>query len=372
MLNLRDDIHMIENSYSDEILSLFHPGELGTFTCAGGYSHAKYQQYTPLSRHIYGQIFGILDNCGVEYFIFAGSMVGFIRNGRMPYWMDDIDIMIFPDQVQLFEDIALVCLERAGFNCFRPHSAEAGGFHILSMQQSNHREATVPLSDGKAISIPWAQVDVFYSIVDDDGFVRNKGGWGLYHEKNVPFEWVFPGRFVDVDGMALRTFTAIESDILREYGDVNNNIVVYSHSSEFLRLADVPWSTFDDQFKRVLEESSSSLPAGIDQFSFDNYDPRPHEHYFCTEGESFSSICLGIIDKNASAVHLADGEQIFWAMDLKRLFPAIAVHAVGHSVLHAQRAAHLRAFIDTAKFTYTDALVEYERCRAELYKVFGS
>lgn len=354
-----------------QIASLFVPEERGVFTCAAGYSHARYEQYTELSQHLHAQMLGILDACGVGYYLFAGSMVGYVRNGKMPYWMDDLDIMIFPDQVRQFEDVALPVLRETGFNCWEPGPYKGGGYHMLSMQQGNSRKLSIPLSDRRQVSVPWAQVDAFYSIVDDKGFIRNPGNWGLYHVKEVPADWVHPGRFVEIGDLRVRAFSRLEEDIRKEYGDVVNNIVIYSHGSTFLRANNTPWPKFEREFLRFLQQTSSSLPEGIEQSALDAYAPDPARTYRCTEKQSFSSICRGILEERAGTVRLADGEQTFWAMDFKRLFGTLRVEGMAHSVLQAQRAAHLRTFVDAMEFTSDEARAEHDRCVAGLRRVLG-
>ncbi len=348
------------------VASLFLPGERGIFTCAAGYSHARYDQYTELSQHLHTQILRILDVCEVKYYLFAGSMVGYVRNRKMPFWMDDLDIMIFPDHVRQFEDVALPVLQGAGFNCWVPSPYPGGGYHILSMQQGGSRKLAISLSETKQVSVPWSQVDVFYSIVDEKGFVRSPANWGLFHVKDVPVDWVHPGRFVEIGGMRVRAFSKLEDDIFKEYGDVINNIVVHGHNTVFLRANDTPWSTFEREFLRFLQETSSMLPDGIDQSALDGFVPDPNRIYACAEKESFSSICRGIVEEHAGTVCLADGEQLFWVMDLKRLFGGLRVKGTAHSALQAQRAAHLRAFVDAMKFTSDEARAEHDRCMSVL------
>lgn len=362
---------MKQISLDTQVASLFVSEEQGIFTCAAGYSHARYDQYTELSQHLHAQMLRILDICGVEYYLFAGSMVGYVRNRKMPYWMDDLDIMIFPDQVRQFEDVALPVLQEIGFNCLPPAPYPGGGYHILAMQQGKSRNLAIPLSETKQVSVPWAQVDVFYSIVDEKGFLRNPGNWGEYRYKDVPVDWVHPGRFVEFGDLRVRAFSKLEADIRKEYGDVFNDIVVHGHSETFLRSHGTPWEDFEARFLCFIEATSSAFPAGVTQEQVTGYAPDAGRSYKSGETESFSSICAGVLRENAGQVDLSNGDQTFWAMDLKRLFPALKINATADTGLQAQRAAHLRAFVDAVRFTSGEAEAEHEKCMMGLRRILG-
>lgn len=362
---------MEQASLDARIASLFLPGERGIFTCAAGYSHARYDQYTDMSQHIHGQMLQILDVCGVEYFLFAGSMVGYVRNRKMPYWMDDLDIIILEDNVRRFEDEALPVLRETGFNCFAPKPFPGGGYHLLSMQQGGNRSLKIPLSESKTVSVPWAQIDAFYTVVDNDGFIRNPAKWGLYHVKNVPIDWVRPGRIVEFGDLRVRAFSKLEADIRKEYGDVFNEIVIHSHSETFLRSHGVPWEDFEAQFLRFIETTSSPFPAGVAGEQVSDYAPDAGCTYTSGENESFSSICAGVIREGAGCVALRNGDQTFWVMDLKRLFPALKINATADTGLQAQRAAHLRRFVDAVRFTSGEAEAEHEKCTMGLHRILG-
>lgn len=205
------------------IAPLFDLQEPGYFTCISGYSNARFVPFTDAARHVYQQFFAILSSFGLEYYVFAGTLVGYVRNKRVPPWMDDIDIMIFEKDVPLFEEKVAPMMLECGFNC-RPVNEQkhpGGGFHLLALQQqSGRRKDTIRFSADKNISVPWAQCDVFFSRVDKDNVVRNYSNWGLYHKKDIPVEWVMPPQTIEMNGMTFPTFANIESDILQEYGDV--------------------------------------------------------------------------------------------------------------------------------------------------------
>lgn len=55
--------------------------------------------------HIYAKLyFKILDMFELEYYVFAGTSIGCVRNKSNIQWVDDYDIIIFTDQIEKFEN----------------------------------------------------------------------------------------------------------------------------------------------------------------------------------------------------------------------------------------------------------------------------
>lgn len=325
---------------------LYDPDRPPTFSSVAGVLNARFDQYTRGSRHVYGQILSVLNHFSLEYYLFAGAVVGYVRNGRMPLWMDDLDIIIFEDQIVFFEEIVLPYLVECGFNCFPPIEFPGGGHHILGMQVGQRRSATVALTPGHAVRIPWTQVDVFYTHVDRNGFLRNKGDWGLYHRKNVPEDFARPGQIVDIEGLKVRLFSRYEDDIRLEYGDVRNNIVVHSHSEIFLRAPCVSWDAIEREIATFYRDTVDFALPGITAGALAEFAPTPGATYAPEQGESLAEIVAGVLTRRAATVRLFGKPQIFWVMDLKRLLPTVRVEASVASPADAELAAHLSAFID--------------------------
>lgn len=328
--------------------SLFDFAKPAIRTDVAGYSHVIYAQYTQVSRHIYGQLFEIFEFHKLDFYLFAGTIVGYLRNGRPPAWMDDIDIIIFEDQIDHFEQTVIPHLMSCGFNCFPPrqHKDKGAGWHILSMQQGNDRSLTIPLTDNLGVSVPWAQVDVFFTRVDQDGFIRNPAGWGLYNRKNIPVSWVRPGVRVEIESWQVQVFAEYSEDIKKEYGDVMNNVVVSTHGKVFLKAPNISWNTFESDFNRIVSETVSEFPPGVNTESLNAFSPKQDSVFSPNHGQSFDSIISSLLRQQADQLSIFDEDHIFWVMDIKRLLPQVrvCVHLIG--VKSAQRAAHLRDFID--------------------------
>lgn len=354
------------------VAPLFDLEAYGYFTSIAGYTNARYEPFTDAAKHIYAQIFSILTHFEVEYYVFAGTLVGYIRNGQMPPWMDDIDIMIFEKDIEFFENKIAPFMLACGFNC-RPvakHHA-GGGYHVLSLQKSGTRTDTIPFSATRSISIPWVQVDIFYSKIDDNDIVRNLTGWGLYHRKDVPLNWVIPPQTIRMNELEFSAFANIEADVRQEYGDVRKELVVKTHGKTFLSAAHVEWDVVDQEFSRLVNATVSPLTPSVTPEAYRAYTPLPERCCIPPEDASFDEIMTQIVRENAAEVQLQRDDQIFWVMDIKRLAPNIHLSVRIGSLIAAKHAAHLRQFIDEVAFTGSDLKDKYDDMISTLKSVLG-
>lgn len=367
---MRDDVSALRTSIA---APLFDLTKQGYFTCAASYTNARYCPFTDVAKHIYAQFLAVLDFCEIEYFFFAGSLVGYVRNGRMPPWMDDIDIMIFTDQIPRFEERALPFLQACGFNC-KPtvNHPEGTGYHVLAMQKTyGVRKAAISYSATQKIAVPWAQIDVFYSVVDDENIIRNPHGWGLYHLKDVPYEWIVPPQKIKMDGLEFTTFANIEADIKKEYGDVRNELLVRSHNKAFLQAASLEWEVMEQEFNRIVERTISPLTPSLSAEAHSAYRAVNGAVFEASTDASFDEIMLQVIQTNASEVHLTSDDQIFWVMDIKRLIPEIIIAVHINDKMAARIAGQLRQYIDSVT-AETPALTNmHKRIVESFYEVLG-
>lgn len=163
--------------------------------------------------HIYAKIFfKLLDDLNLDYYTFAGTSIGYIRNKQNIPWVDDYDIIIFENEIQKFKNTVLPKLIEIGFDSFdRWINAENGGTHILSKFGQN-----------------CFQCDVFFTKVNEDGIIKNLADWGLYSKKNININLVTPKKYLTIDNdLTLPFFNNIQKDIELEYGDVLNTVVFH-------------------------------------------------------------------------------------------------------------------------------------------------
>lgn len=316
------------------------------FTSIAGVTNAVFSQYTEGSRHVYDQLLKIFDSFDLEHYLFAGSLVGYLRNGKMPPWVDDLDVILFEDQIALFEEKVVPHLRECGFHVFKPEKFQTGGYHILSMMTGSSRELSIPFTDEISVQVPWAQVDVFFTNVDSDGFIRNSSGWGLYHQKDIPVDWVKPGKVVRLEDWSVRVFSEYEKDIYKEYGDVLNNLVISTHDRTFLRIDGIPYGRVAEEFDSLYVECAGRLPPLIKPADVISYSPVEQVKYIPKQDESFESILKGVLSCRASSVELSQPNHLFWAMDMKRILPSLNVEGVVAEERFASRATHMRAYFD--------------------------
>jgi hypothetical protein len=159
----------------------------------------------------------------ITYAVFAGNSIGLLRAGNNLPWADDYDIILFKNDIPIFTSHIVPELERIGFK-IKPKIVNgiACGAKIFGPPVSFTHEGD------KNQSISIFQCDVFYSYFDGNGFLKNCGGWGLYHQKNIPRSVVFPLKRHQFHGMLLPFF----NDPLKEaelcYGDIQK-CAIFSH-----------------------------------------------------------------------------------------------------------------------------------------------
>ena len=202
---------------------------------------AKVNLYTPYIADLAKIFFTIIDAIKVEYYVFAGSSIGLLRNGKSIPWVDDYDIIIFEKDMKKIDTILATCEK----NLFRIKKIELG-----PINQANRLSGYSIASPRYRINeckTSFFHVDIFISRIEN-GYIRNINEWGLYHRKNVPINYVRPQRYLDFDNLKLPFFQQFDKDIALEYGDViNNSIIHISHGRQKVDLKD-NWIKCYDQF----------------------------------------------------------------------------------------------------------------------------
>lgn len=203
---------------------------------------AKVNLFTPYIADIAKIFFKIMENSKVEYYVFAGSSIGLIRNGKSIPWVDDYDIIIFEKDMKKLDMILTICEK----NFFRIKKIELGPIINQKNRLSGYSIAS-PRYRINECKTSFFHVDIFISRVEN-GYVRNINEWGLYHRKNVPINYVKPQRYLDFDDLRLPFFHQFDKDIALEYGDViNNSIIHICHGRQKVNLND-NWVKCYDEF----------------------------------------------------------------------------------------------------------------------------
>ena len=196
----------------------------------------------------------------ITYAVFAGNSVGLLRAGRNLPWADDYDIILFKHDIAFFTSHIVPELERIGFK-IKPmfHAGVASGAKIFGPPVSFAEDRD---SVNQSLSI--FQCDVFYSYFDSRDFLKNCGGWGFYHQKNIPRSVVFPLKRRQFHGMLLPFF----NDSLKEtqlcYGDIQK-CAIFSHhldSTIFYKRWQHAYKDFDHIKKTSIANTRKHIMGG--------------------------------------------------------------------------------------------------------------
>lgn len=299
----------------------------GYRTRAAGYSHARFSQYTDLAHAMNLKMLKTLTETGIEHLVFAGFLVGYVRDGSIPLWTDDVDVMIFEKDFERFETETIPRLREAGFLVFRqPVQREKpfGGYSIVGLGAPDWKMYELPALEGHSWRIPSAQVDVFFSRIDEHDCVRNVGRWGRYHLSDVPKHVVLPPSEVLISGSVFQTYCDPREGVRLEYGEVRRRIWVFSHHKDFgeVYFRTPTWKLFRNQLERVIQRTTHpGLPGGGDQpVGVDASRP----HYRAEVDEPLDSIVQALSSQRFSGIRLV-GPAILWATDLQDWFSGLAV-----------------------------------------------
>jgi phosphorylcholine metabolism protein LicD len=158
----------------------------------------------------------------LEYAVFAGNSVGLLRNKNNLPWGDDYDIIIFDKDVPLFLNTIAPELESFGFKIETKIENEiVCGIQVFG--PTIHFNNTNSSSSTSVF-----QCDVFFSYFDKNNFLKNRGGWGYYHQKNIPYNVVLPFKRHMFHGMFLPFFNNPKREVEICYTNIEK-CSIFSH-----------------------------------------------------------------------------------------------------------------------------------------------
>ena len=176
-----------------------------------GITKFKIPIYTPFFSDLAKVFFKILNSTSLEYYVFAGSAIGMVRDGNNIPWVDDYDILIFEDQLHLYKTKVARILERHGFKIH--YNEKLKGYFTTSLKYN----------DVKYV------FDIFVSSENSFGIVQNISKIGRYHQKGIPINIIKPAKYLEFDNMGFKIpfFNKFEKDVEFEYGNVIDNIDIH-------------------------------------------------------------------------------------------------------------------------------------------------
>lgn len=268
--------------------------------------------------HLYAKIFfKLLDDVKLDYYVFAGTSIGYIRNKQNIPWVDDYDIIIFEEEFYNFENNVVPKLNDLGFDCLKtPPILDGAGYHILSRFEQK-----------------CFQCDVFFTLISKDGIIYNKKGWGLYHSKNIHINTVRPKKYLTIDNnLTLPFFNNMRKDIETEYGDVFNSCSIYKNHSSGCKINQHFTKVYDSFNKvktRIIDNTKKLFVDHLYNNNETHYDYEKFIHQFkFEENKVLNNIAVlkYIKDKNIKTWNIMDERFLIFCPDIKFYFKHITIN----------------------------------------------
>lgn len=202
-----------------DIFDIFYFGKKKLYytPCSGliGTKITCYNDFVHLCAKI---MFEILNKFNLDYYVFAGTSIGYYRNKTNIPWADDYDVLILEKDFELVEKKIIPFLEKSGFICQK---------WIKNNSQAGYKIFSKKINDKLDYGGTFFQCDFFYSKVEKNNIVKNMAACGLYHTKKITYDMIHPPQILEIDGLTLPFFNKMEEDIKIEYGDVINNCCIH-------------------------------------------------------------------------------------------------------------------------------------------------
>ncbi len=220
--------------------------EMITYSPYYGLSNYNFLMFTEFTKDNAIIFFNLIENLKLEYGIFAGSSIGYLRDKRNMYWTDDYDILVFKDKLK-YDLAELSVWDKNGFICAKPD----GGYFILS---KNYHDTY------KEFKNNYFQCDVFLSYIDDNNIVYNTAEWGLYHgklNKNI----VLPFKKIKLNNIELYGFNNIDEEVKICYGDISKGHLYTHASNNSIKVS--KWELLDQFFEIMIAKGIANVNKNI-------------------------------------------------------------------------------------------------------------
>lgn len=271
------------NTIKKRVPLLFNDVELNNYYFAStGITNLTLTTYNEFIHHQAVLFFNILDNyqsqvdTTFEYAVFAGNSVGLLRDGNNLPWGDDYDIIIFDKDVEFFSNTIARDLENFGFKITtKIENNKICGIRIFGptvtfIHNSNSNNYT-----NSTTSTNVFQCDVFFSYFDIHKYLKNFGGWGIYHQKNIPYHIVLPFKRRMFHGMFLPFFNNPQKEVEICYSNIDK-CSIFSHHLKKTQNNSTgtifynKWKNAYLDFKCILEKSIENTKNIINAYDGDN------------------------------------------------------------------------------------------------------
>ena len=319
----------------------------------------KLNLHTPFIRKVSEIFFKILDESKIEYYVFAGSAIGLVRNGKSIPWVDDYDIIIFEKDLKELEKVLKV-FEK---NYFKIRKLEfATNFKVKTKDGMPMRTIAgyvigTPRYNVNGVKTSFFQIDIFLSKVENN-IIRNTAGWGLYNRKDIDISWIRPQKYVFFDDLKLPFFQKYKEDVEKEYGDVfNTSIIHFNHGKKKLAI-NKKWEETYEEFYSY-ENNSIDNTKKLINYKTTEENKASNESIIMNDilfNNDYISLMTYISNNYFKSIekllNIYNHNNIKMVIDIKYFFPKIKIN------LHVKNPNYLlskRFFLD-----YIDNLVIYD------------
>lgn len=331
-----NSINQIFNDISDNLL---YSPLIGIYPC-------KVNLYTPFINGIAKIFFKILDDSKIEYYVFAGSSIGLVRNNKSIPWVDDYDIIVFEKDFTNFEKL----LKVFEYNLFKIKPV----YRSASNKKNSNKLCGYSLSSPRYklnnTKTSFFHIDVFFSKVENN-LLKNTCNWGLYDKSNVPISYVVPQNYQKFDDMYLPFFNDYTKDIELEYGDVLNRCVVHvQHGTQAINL-NKHWTEcyneFED-FKNISIENTKNKIFDLSQNNNNNIFDSITDHGFDNDNYLMfmKFIANNINSCKEKIINIFNIINVKYVLDIKFYFPKVVVNIHINSVEYLEEIRFFLEFID--------------------------
>jgi LicD family len=354
MSNTNSEDEKAIQKHIDTIKEKIWPFRVRYYPCIGIYPETI-ELYTPFTHDISRLFFQIMESMNqtddFEYYVFAGSAVGYVRDKKNIPWVDDYDIIVFEEHNDYFLNKIVPKLLENKFYFYKDQFSGKG--HKITYDHA-----------GRLIFL----CDIFISYVNDEGFVRDSGECGMTHytKVDVPLDMVKPAQYVDFDGMYLPFFNKVEEETIFEYGDVRTEIELHFQHIKLLTIHD-KWENVYAAFNTVIKEMRDDT---YNQMTVNNRNYCPDNELVVDSTNKCNAhlpMMYLINDNNVGYLRIKDMTQCRFIYAIKEYFPECKI-TLEISVPFNKFPYHHAVFhvVDRIVFTdqnimntYTDPSVEH-------------
>jgi len=227
-----------------------------------GISNNKVNSYNNFINDQAKIFFTILNNLKLNYYVFAGSSIGLIRNQNNIPWVDDYDVILFEADIKYFETKVIPIIKKHFFEVkYNIKNNIIRGVQIYSNKNNFCKNYKGIISK--------FQCDFFYTCIDKNNIIKNLCNWGLYDKKNININLVKPQNYQMFNGIYLPFFSNYINDVAIEYGNIIDNVVInINHGYKTIKLNNINFNIIYDQYYNIENTSKQNTLHLIDNTQY--------------------------------------------------------------------------------------------------------